>query len=83
MEKRKVDTNPDLHKEQAEGDRSTVEAALEHTAQADRTGAAPQPDIPGHEPQGITNRPVEEEQHEQSKLPPRGEAKKPTPGGHA
>jgi hypothetical protein len=80
MTKRKTDTNPDLRKEQAEGDRDTVDQALDRT---DRTGATPRPDIPGHEQQGVTNRPVEEEREQQSKLPPRGEAKKPTPGGHA
>jgi hypothetical protein len=80
MAKRKADTNPDLHKEQAEGERQTVDESL---GKSERTGTTPRPDIPGHEQQGVTNRPVEEEREQQSKLPPRGEAKKPTPGGHA
>ncbi|MBI2218070.1 MAG: hypothetical protein HYU51_12300 [Candidatus Rokubacteria bacterium] len=80
MAKRKVDTNPDLDREQAEGDRETVDQTLHRT---ERTGATPRPDIPGHKQQGVTNRSLEEEREQQSKLPPRGEAKKPTPGGHA
>jgi hypothetical protein len=32
---------------------------------------------------GISNRPPVEEEGEQAELPPRGQAKKPTPGGHA
>ena len=60
--------NPQFDKEQAEGERETVEESLSHERQ---------------QKQGISNRSVEEEEHEQSELPPRGEAKKPTPGGHA
>ena len=70
-------SNPNFDKEKAEGDRGTVDAAI------DKTGATPRADVPGHEQQGITNRPKAEEDEEQSELPPRGEAKKPTPGGHA
>jgi hypothetical protein len=73
-------SNPGFAKEQAEGERDTVDEASKRT---DRQGATPRADIPGHEQQGITNRPLEEEQKQQDKLPPRGEAKKPTPGGHA
>lgn len=73
-------SNPNLDKEQAEGERETVDEAL---GRNDRQGAKPRADIPGHEQQGITNRPKTEEDREQSELPPRGEAKKPTPGGHA
>jgi hypothetical protein len=59
--------NPDMDKEQAEGERETVEQALGE-----------------QEPQqGVTNRPASEEQEEQADLPPRGEAKKPSPGGDA
>ena len=76
----KPETKPDLQKEQAEGDRETIDQALGKT---ERTGATPAPQIPGHRQQGVTNRPREEEEDEQAKLPPRGEAKKPTPGGHA
>lgn len=72
-------SDPKLDKEQAEGERETVDEALGKT---ERTGATPRADIPGHEQQGITNRPKSEEDAEQA-LPPRGEAKKPTPGGHA
>ena len=72
-----ADKNPNFDKEQAEGDRETVDQAL------DKAGATPPADIPGHEQQGITNHPKSEEDQEQSELPPRGEAKKPTPGGHA
>lgn len=47
----------DRDKEKAEGDRDTVEQALEH----DEEGR-----------QGVTNRPAAEEEREQEKLPPRG-----------
>ena len=68
--------NPDLEKEQAEGDRKIVEEALSHE---ERTGATPRADVPGHEQQGITNRPAAEEEQQQAELPPRGERKQ----GHA
>ena len=61
-------TNPDDDKEKAEGNRDTVEQALEHDEQGR---------------QGVTNRSVSEEQREQADLPPRGQASKPGPGGHA
>jgi hypothetical protein len=51
-------SDPDLDSEPAEGSRETVNEALERR---DRQ-------------QGITNRPLEEEQRQQAKLPPRGEA---------
>ena len=60
MAERENDTNPAFDKEQAEGERDTVEQALDDQ-QEDR--------------QGITNRPAAEEQQEQAELPPRGEAK--------
>jgi hypothetical protein len=53
-------SNPDFDKEQAEGSRETVDDAL----QTDK-GAQ----------QGITNKPAEEEERQQEKLPPRGTAK--------
>jgi hypothetical protein len=65
-------SNPDLGKEQAEGERETVEQAL---GKQDRQGAKPRPDIPGHEQQGVTNKPKGEEDRQQEKLPPRGESK--------
>lgn len=80
MAKKHIRNKPDLDKEQAEGDRETVEEALE---QGERTGATPRADIPGHEQQGITNQPLGEEEEQQRHLPVRGEAKKKTPGGHA
>ena len=76
-------TNPHLEKEQSEGDRETVEEALAEQAEAaqtEHTGAKPRADIPGHEQQGITNQPLEEEERQQDKLPPRGERKG---GAHA
>jgi hypothetical protein len=79
-------SNPNFDKEKAEGDRKTVDEALggvPSEERQDKTGAKPRADIPGHEQQGITNHPKVEEDKEQSDLPPRGEAKKPTPGGHA
>jgi hypothetical protein len=69
--------NPDVEKEKAEGDRDVVDEAL---SQQERTGATPRPDIPGHEQQGVTNQPAEEEAEQQEKLPPRGERKG---GAHA
>lgn len=72
--------SPDLQKEQAEGSRETVDQALDH---AERTDATPAQEAPGRRRQDVTNRPLEEEEDQQAKLPPRGEAKKPTPGGHA
>jgi hypothetical protein len=60
--------NPSFDKEKAEGSRETVEQALDEGRSAQ---------------QGVTNRPAAEESREQEQLPPRGEAKKPTPGGHA
>ena len=64
-----AEPNPDMDKEQAEGERETVEQALGEQEQEQQ--------------QGVTNRPVSEEQEEQAELPPRGQAKKPSPGGHA
>lgn len=58
--------DPDADKEKAEGDRDTVDQALEHDAQGR---------------QGVTNHPAAEEHREQAELPPRGQAKKPAPGG--
>ena len=63
--------NPDVEKEKAEGDRKTVEEAR----QDERSGAKQRPDVPAHEQQGITNKPVEEEERQQAELPPRGERK--------
>lgn len=80
MPKRRIRNNPDLDKEQAEGDRETVDEALD---QSEQTGATPRADIPGPERQGITNQPLGEEEEQQRQLPVRGEAKKKTPGGHA
>lgn len=60
--------DPSADKEKAEGDRDTVDQALEQE-QGER--------------QGISNRPAREEAREQQELPPRGQAKKPDPGGHA
>jgi hypothetical protein len=70
-------TNPQLEKAQAERDHDEMDEAL---SQDERTGAIPRADIPGHEQQGITNQPVEEEERQQEKLPPRGERKG---GSHA
>jgi hypothetical protein len=51
------------------------------------TTRAPAPTGAARKPQtgaaGISNRPPVEEENEQAELPPRGQAKKPTPGGHA
>jgi hypothetical protein len=57
---------PAADKEQAEGERETVDAALEN-AEQDRKGGAPQ---------GITNKAIEDEEAEQRELPPRGHAKR-------
>ena len=57
--------DPAADKEKAEGDRETVDAALEN-AEKSRGGA---------KPHGMTNRPIEEEEDEQRELPPRGHAK--------
>jgi hypothetical protein len=63
-------SDPDFdEQEQAEGERDTVDEALEH-----RPGPAPEAAGDGAK-QGITNRPLAEEQREQQKLPPRGHAK--------
>jgi len=64
----------DFDKEKAEGSRPTVDEALERS---DR------PEGEDTQATGITNRPLEEEQREQAELPPRGEPKKPSPGGPA
>jgi hypothetical protein len=62
-------SNPISEKEQAEGERETVDEALEHRQPP---GAA---DTHDHEGQGISNHPASEEARQQQKLPPRGEAK--------
>jgi hypothetical protein len=54
-------SNPNFDEKPPEGSRDTVDEALERDK-----GAA----------QGITNKPAAEEQRQQEKLPPRGEAKK-------
>jgi hypothetical protein len=63
--------------EEVEAERETVDRAFENADRQDseRQGAKPGPDIPGHEQQGVTNRPLAEEERQQSKLPPRGESK--------
>ena len=53
-------SNPNFDKEPSEGSRETVDEALH-----DEQGAQ----------QGVTNQPLEEEQRQQEKLPPRGQAK--------
>jgi hypothetical protein len=63
-----AEPNPDMDKEQAEGERETVEQAL---GEQER------------QQQGVTNRPVSQEQEEQAELPPRGQAKKASPDGRA
>ena len=60
--------DPSADKEKAEGDRETIDYALEHQQR---------------QRQGVSNRSVAEEAQEQAELPPRGRAKKPEPGGHA
>lgn len=80
MARDKERSSPNLDEEQAEGERDTVDEALE---QSERPQTSPRVDVPASEQQGITNRPRGEEDAEQRELPPRGEAKKPTPGGHA
>ena len=72
-------SNPGFDKEQAEGERETVDQALDE--QGDQHPQDEQ--HPQRERQGITNRAAEDEAQEQRELPPRGQAKKPTPGGHA
>jgi hypothetical protein len=57
-------SNPAFDKEKAEGSRETVDRALED--QENEAGA---------KPQGITNRPLEEEQRQQEQVPPRGTRK--------
>ena len=54
--------DPAADKEKAEGNRETVNEALRNAE-------------PGGGAQGITNRPIEEEEEEQRELPPRGHAK--------
>jgi hypothetical protein len=56
--------DPIADKEKAEGDRETVDQALAN--EGAEAGA----------PQGITNRPIEEEEAQQRELPPRGTAKR-------
>jgi hypothetical protein len=53
-------SNPNFDKEKPEGSRETVDQALDDQ----KTGQ-----------QGVTNKPLEEEQRQQEKLPPRGQAK--------
>jgi hypothetical protein len=67
--------NPAFDKEKAEGSRETVDRALE--AQSNEEGAEreDQVDEGGAKPQGITNRPLEEEQRQQEQVPPRGTRK--------
>lgn len=67
MEQKKA-PDPKLDKEQAEGSRETVDASLDRE--------------PAEQP-GVTNRSAAEEAEQQARVPPRGEAKKPSPGGHA
>jgi len=57
-------------KEQAEGERETVDDALED----DATGKPARAEIPADERQGVTNKPLAEERRQQRKVPPRGEA---------
>ena len=57
--------DPAADKEKAEGERDTVDAALANAERGTEQGA-----------QGITNRPIEEEEQEQRELPPRGAAKR-------
>ena len=66
-------SNPGFDKEQAEGERETVDQALDEQGH----------EQPQRARQGVTNRAAEDEAQEQRELPPRGQAKKPTPGGHA
>jgi len=54
-------SNPSFDKEKPEGSRETVEQALDDQEQAGR--------------QGVTNKPREEEERQQEKLPPRGQAR--------
>jgi hypothetical protein len=53
-------SNPNFDKEKPEGSRETVDEAL--SAEKGKQ-------------QGVTNKPAEEEQRQQEKLPPRGAAK--------
>ena len=54
-------SNPNFDKEKPEGSRETVDEALTADERAQ---------------QGISNKPAEEEERQQEKLPPRGTAKK-------
>jgi hypothetical protein len=69
--------NPALDKEKAEGSRETIEQALGDQGGSEREADAAPGDTSR---QGVTNRPLEDEQREQSELPPRGERKG---GAHA
>lgn len=70
--------NPALDKEKAEGNRDTVNEALRHQEQAQSYQA---PGQHGHQAQGgqdkvgMTNKPLAEEEREQSEVPPRGQRK--------
>ena len=66
---KKDSSNPISDKEQAEGERETVDEALEHRQPP---GAA---DAPSRDQQGISNHPASEEARQQEKLPPRCQAK--------
>jgi hypothetical protein len=57
--------DPAADKEKAEGERETVDAALEHAERGAREQSR----------QGISNRPITDEEGEQRELPPRGAAK--------
>jgi hypothetical protein len=52
-------SNPNFDKEPAEGSRETADDAVDEQREAQ---------------QGVTNQPLEEEQRQQEKLPPRGQA---------
>lgn len=89
MAKRRNDTNRDLHKEQApEGRPDPLAQRTDAPAGWDdvpddeesETGGG---EVPARERQGMTNQPLGEEEEQQRRLPPRGSAKKGTPGGHA
>jgi hypothetical protein len=73
--------NPALDKEKAEGNRNTVNEALRHQEQEPTHQAEGHQGQHGHQAPGgqdkvgMTNRPLPEEEREQSEVPPRGERK--------
>jgi hypothetical protein len=67
--------NPAANKNKAEGDRWSSEADTVERVDRER-------EIPADEAGGITNRPLDEEERNQDRLPERGDAREGAHAGH-